>query len=182
MDRVMIFLDAEYVVQRMKDMRGSRRIVGRRDIEWAAIIKWITGIRKLQRCYYYSAEFSKEENERTFQEQREHLKALKSSIPHFEIKLGRLVRVGREWMQKGLDVKIAVDMFSKAANNHYDAAVLVSGDSDFAEVITEVKERYGKHVELFTFDRTVHDALLLAPDKHVVIDPETCRKFRFWKD
>ena len=180
MEKLMIFLDAEYVVAKIKDIKSGRKPIRRTDINWDNIIKWITGRRKLVRCYYYSAQFSKDENPQTYQEQYEYFKYLKRSIPYFDVKLGRLVHVGKEWTQKGLDIKIALDMYSKASTDHYDTAALVSGDSDFDEVITEVKELYGKHVELYTFDRSIHDALRLAPDKHIVIDAATGRKNRFW--
>lgn len=180
MNRVMIFLDAEYVVQKMKDVyRG--KTTGRKSINWQNIIAWIVNSRCLVRCYYYSAEFSKNENEKTYQDQHEYLKGLKFSLPYFELKLGRLVKVNQGWVQKGLDVKIALDMFAKAVLNHYDTAALVSGDSDFIDVVREVKERYGKHVELYTFDRSIHEALQLAPDKHVVIDRNVVRRNYFFK-
>jgi len=182
MDRVMIFIDAEYVVQKMQKMPGLKMGVRRKDIMWGNIIKYIIGKRRLIRCYYYSAEFSKDENLKTYQEQQEYLRALKVNIPYFEIKLGRLVKYNKDWIQKGLDVKIALDMFSKAVKDHYDTLALVSGDSDFAEVVSEIKERYGKHAELYTFDRSIHEALRVAPDKHTVINTQTGRRYHFWSD
>ena len=182
MNRLMIFIDAEYVVSKMRDMLSRGKTIKRMDIDWKNIIRWVTGKRKLVRAYYYSSRLNQEENLQTYQEQQEYLKRLKLSVPYFEVKLGRLVRFRDGWVQKGVDIKIALDMFSKAVNNQYDTVALFSGDSDFAGVIGEIKERHGKHVELFTFDKSIHDALRLAPDKHMVIDSQIGRKNHFWFD
>ena len=182
MDRLMIFIDAEYVVSKMRDLLGKGKPIKRTDIDWKNIVHWVTGRKKLIRAYYYSSRLNQEENLQTYQEQQEYLKRLKLSIPYFQIKLGRLVRFRDGWVQKGVDIKISLDMFSKAVNDQYDTVALISGDSDFAEVIGEIKERYGKHVELFTFDKSIHEALRLAPDKHIVIDGQVGRKNHFWFD
>ena len=182
MERVMVFIDAEYVVQKLRDLRGVKKQIKRKDINWRNIIKYVVGRNRLVRCYYYSSEFSRDENPQTYNEQQEHLKHLKTSIPYFQIKLGRLVQVHNGWVQKGVDVKIALDMFSKAVGDHYDTAVLITGDSDFADVIGEIKERFAKHILVYTFDRAIHEALRLAPDRHMVIDATLGRKYRFWSE
>ena len=182
MNRIMIFIDAEYAVQKMKEIRGKKRPVRRKDIKWKNLIRWITGRRTLVRCCYYSSEFSKDENPQTFNDQHEYFKNLKIEIPYFQVKLGRLVHVSGGWIQKGVDVKISLDMFSKAVGNQYDTAALVTGDSDFVEVIGEVREHYGKHVELYTFDNSIHEALMLAPDRHAIITSQIGDRFKFWEE
>jgi uncharacterized LabA/DUF88 family protein len=49
----------------------------------------------------------------------------------------RKVRVGRE---KGIDVRIALDLVRLARQKKYDVAVIFSQDQDLAEGVTEVKE------------------------------------------
>ena len=48
--------------------------------------------------------------------------------------------------EKGVDVMIAVDMIDMALKGLYDAAVLVSGDSDFAHMLNLIEENGKKAV------------------------------------
>ena len=47
--------------------------------------------------------------------------------------------------QKGVDVRLATDMITKAYQDHYDFAILFAGDDDFSDVVNAVKDA-GKRV------------------------------------
>ncbi len=174
--RVMVFIDGEYVIQSFRDIiKGNKK----EDINLQSIIRHICkkcGDERLYdnivRIYYYTAELSRKENPETYEKQKIFLKGLKDKIPNIHIKLGKMIPISKsKWIQKGVDVKLSIDMLSKAFKNHYDIAILIAGDSDFAELITEIKESYGKNVILCVFDRScdISDELKYAPDKFIEI-------------
>lgn len=53
----------------------------------------------------------------------------------------------RTHIQKGVDTRIAVDMVTLAADDAYDVAILVSGDSDLAEAVNYIRDHTHKKVE-----------------------------------
>lgn len=79
------------------------------------------------------------------------------------------------WEQKGVDVRLAIDMLAKAHRGEYDAAVLISGDNDFVDLVTAVKEM-GKHVFNATCPanpgRRYHpgNKLRVACDDHILMN------------
>ena len=179
----MIFIDAEYVINSAKHLRGAPGKVSINKINWQSIINRLSEGKKLIRTYYYTAKLDENTNNETFQKQAEYLQRLKHDIPFLELRLGRLVKMGESWIQKGIDVKLSLDMVIKAFRNHYDVAALIAGDSDFIDLIEEVKDKYGKQVLLLTFDREdamVNEELLLAADWYYYIDYETGEEYNFW--
>ena len=65
--------------------------------------------------------------------------------------------------QKGTDVKLAVDMVTKAYLDHYDFAILLTGDDDFLDVVKAVKDT-GKRVLGIFFDDNVSGDLIDSYD------------------
>jgi uncharacterized LabA/DUF88 family protein len=67
------------------------------------------------------------------------------------------------YQEKGVDMRIGVDMVAGASKGLYDVAVLVSGDGDLVEAVKAVKD-LGRHVELATFAKGRSDELAAAAD------------------
>lgn len=99
--------------------------------------------------------------------QKIYLKALRKHIPELQIILGQF-RAHNKYLplvkptgqqafaevvkieEKGSDVNLAVHMVNDAWHDRYEAAVVVSNDSDLEEALRIVKEERGKEVILLT--------------------------------
>lgn len=68
----------------------------------------------------------------------------------FRYSLGYLLKSGKSYHEKGVDVQIAVDMLVAAYDNLCDRVILVSSDTDLTPAIKKVQEK-GKIVEYVGF-------------------------------
>jgi uncharacterized LabA/DUF88 family protein len=162
--RSMVFIDGQYVRRGLIDGFGDNALNYemlvdelRRATSYGALYP------QLIRAYYYDAVPDLNEPER-LRNQKAYLERIKS-IDYFELRLGRAKKSGRERLkQKGVDTLIAIDMLSKAYENHYDVAVLVSGDEDFLDLVKAVKNT-GKQVFGAFFERSISSDLKDSFDK-----------------
>lgn len=98
--------------------------------------------RNLIRTYYYTAPLNQKDDPDGYKRQQKFFQSLHHT-ESLTLKLGRLEKRGGTYVEKGVDVAIAVDMMALAYSNAIDAAYLVSADADFVPVVDEVK-RLGK--------------------------------------
>lgn len=70
---------------------------------------------------------------------------------------------------KGVDITLTKDMLTHAFHDHYDVAVLITGDADYEPVVGEVR-RQGKAVHLCAFTTGLADRLRLACDSFTTLD------------
>jgi uncharacterized LabA/DUF88 family protein len=125
------------------------------------------------RTYYYTCmPFQScpatEEERRRFSSMDKFVYTLKK-LPRFEVKLGRLGCVAGEYIQKRVDIALAVDLVRLSCSKAIGKAVLVTGDSDFVPAIEAAKDM-GVLVELYYSPSSIHDELLSAVDQSFVID------------
>lgn len=143
--KVMIFIDGSNMYHNM--MANFRKA----SIDYNKLSLKLTGEnRELIRTYYYNCPLDQNKDVLAYKAQQRFLSNLYRTTD-LEVKLGRLQRKSDgTTTEKGVDVKLAVDMLVKAYRNHYDVAILISGDGDFAQVVQEAKDQ-AKHVELAVF-------------------------------
>jgi uncharacterized LabA/DUF88 family protein len=164
MKRVMIFIDGSNMYYNMMKNFGKASLNYRK-----FSIKLTGENRELIRTYYYNCPLDQNENPASYKLQQKFFNNLYNT-PDLEVRLGRLQPKpdGRK-IEKGVDVKLAVDMLSKAWKNQYDVAVLISGDADFVEVVQEIKDQ-AKHIELAVFPNQSCRHLRKCSDRIVLLD------------
>lgn len=146
MERVTVFIDGSNLYHGLKAICGDARI------DFGRFAQWLVGDRKFIRAYYYAAPRS--DNSVAARNQQKFFEALRR-IPYFDLRLGRLEPRGSTYVEKGVDIAIAVDMITMAYRDAFDTAILVSSDGDFAKAVDAVRDT-GKHVEVACFPKSYH--------------------------
>ncbi len=174
MTKLQIFIDAEYLLQSLRVIRGKTYNIPKESFNWEKFIKYISAGRQVERVNYYTARLDEVENKATFDAQTVFLDNVKNNLVKydFNLRLGKLIKIKNKtqktwneqrntnnkaaysWGQKGIDTKIILDICKYAYEEFEEncGVVLVSGDEDFAEVLQILRER-NIDTELVSFDR-----------------------------
>lgn len=174
---VMVFIDGGYIRSVFKKLQGTDDI---RFLNFTSdICSYFSTARilaLLQRVYYYDANVDRNNDPEKYAELDKYFEKIRRCDYH-EVKLGRLIQTGNEYRQKGVDVLMAIDMITKAYENHYDIAVLVAGDDDFVDVVKTVKDSGGKHVYGVYYPPETSERLVEIFDRRFVLAKDYLAKF-----
>ena len=143
-DRVMVFIDGSNLYHVLS------QACGRHDLQFDKFAMKLANGRKLQRIYYYNIRQESDSNPNVGVEQAKFLESMYDT-PYVEVRLGIWKQRGDIMVEKGVDVMLATDLVTNAYNDHYDTAIVVSGDADFYPALQAVKD-VGKHIEVAAFD------------------------------
>lgn len=161
MDRVALFIDGSNLYKGLVSTLGPEY-----RLDFVQFIATLVGERKLLRAYYYNAPLPAEDPAaRAHQSFLNYLRR----VPHLVVRLGRLERRGESLIEKGVDVRMTLDLLRLAYADAYDVAVLISGDGDFAEVIEAIQDM-GKQVENATFQALASHRLIHQADYFYPLD------------
>ena len=102
-------------------------------------------------------------------------------IPRFEIKLGRLQKIGGKFTQKGVDMQLGVDMVQMSTSKQIDKAILIANDSDFVYAIEKAKSAGVVTTLVYFSDDEINPSLVKAADEKIKIDDAFVTKCQFIK-
>jgi len=167
--RASVFIDGGYLKALLKTLFGEPRI------DFGKIGPYLAGTDELVRTYYFYAppyksphRPTKEELER-YQRYESFVTSLRR-LPRFQIIEGSLKKRrcstcnAMNFVQKGVDVKLAIELLVQAQTRHIERAVLLAGDGDLVPAVAETK-RLGVQVILWHARRAVP-----APGVRVTVD------------
>jgi len=164
MKRMAIFIDGSNLYHSLRDLLGHARI------NYGKLVEKLSDGHELYRTYYYNALLNQQADPGGYQSQQRFLSTLRA-LPFFELRMGILKQRGSTWVEKGIDVKVAVDMIGMAYQDQYDVAMLVSGDGDYVDCVKAVKAA-GKHVVNAFFVSSQSQALRDTCDNWVCMDKD----------
>ncbi|MFH1152073.1 MAG: NYN domain-containing protein [Nanoarchaeota archaeon] len=170
-ERVIVFIDGNNCYHNLKRMFKNRRLM---DFNFDRLTRELTGKRKLERIYYYTAPFDRTKDKKTYMKQQKFFDKLRK-IPNLKLVLCRMIKVKIDgkiiYQVKEDDIRLAVDMVEGAADDVYDTAILISTDGDFVPVIQAVNKK-GKGVENVGFEKQFSYHLKQECDKFIRLNKE----------
>ena len=161
--RVAVFVDGSFLYNRLKERAGKACV------KWAPFGNKICGKGKLVSFNYYNVPLDANKNPKIYDKQRKMFASIEK-IPGGKVVLGTLVRRGNTYVEKGVDVKLCLDMVLLALVDEYDQAILVAGDGDFSTAVDIVTQVLHKKVAVAYFSNTLSPLLAKACDERIRLD------------
>ena len=150
MERVAVFIDGSNFYNKLKDV-GIRHTP---KFDYRGLAEWLAHGRTVTYCGYYIGVIRAKPGDakaETMKNQQVNLfNNLQSKRQHITVQQGYIMENQGVYHEKGVDVKIAVDMLTGAYEGSYDTAILLSSDTDLIPVIQKVRV-LGKAVEYIGF-------------------------------
>ena len=148
--RVAVFIDGSNLYFKFK----SLEIKSLSRFNYRGLINWLARGREVVSIGYYigvvRAKSGDKKGQKLRRAQRDLFNFLNSKLQKITIHRGYLMKNDGVYHEKGVDVKIAVDLLVGAYEDLYDDAVVVSSDTDLIPAMEKVKQ-LGKTIEYIGF-------------------------------
>jgi uncharacterized LabA/DUF88 family protein len=167
MKRVIVIIDGSNLYHKLKSFQIHNLI----NFKYIDLVKKLVGRRKLIKATYYIGSIrSDNRDEKTAQLYNSQLKLFNNLFHQkIDVEKGYLMKnKDGTYHEKGVDVKMAVDLLIGAYENIYDTAIVISSDSDLVPAIKKVREKM-KSIEYVGFKNKPSYGLIMNADKTILL-------------
>lgn len=180
MKKAFVFIDGGNFYFKLKDL--TSRLDGKYsllDFNFKKFVEWLVQPNELIEVRYYLGVVSRRKNdsksEELYSNQQRLFRRLQQQ--NIIITLGQLIRhPDKTYHEKGVDVRLAVEMIRFARRNKYDIAYLVSSDTDLVAAVEEVQS-IGKTVQYIGIPKGQSYGLSSVADDVRLLRPEEIKQF-----
>lgn len=172
--RAIVFIDGSNFYHRLKYLTVGKDNISLLSFDFVAFCKWLCQDNSLVEIRYYVGVVKQQKNnaksEKMYADQQ-HLffKLLQENV---KIILGQLIQHrDKSYHEKGVDVRIAVEMIRLARQDKFDIAYLLSSDTDLVPAVEEVLslKKVVKYVgtadsQSFGLSKVTGNYLILRPE------------------
>lgn len=184
MSKTVLFIDGENFIHKVKEVLKAKKISREKldpsKLDLKKIFEGVLGGFEIDKKIFYAARLH--ENKETLDKSRELIKFqrnLKTNLEKqgFQFVIAGNVRAqkvkdGKKekiiFREKGVDVRIAVDLVAMACDKKVKAAIVCSSDSDLQPAISELKKRDVELVYL-GFEVNPNKGLIYTSDRNILI-------------
>ena len=169
----MVIIDGSNLYFKLKSLNCK----GLTDFNYAGFIASLISQKTVLKMKYYIGAIRTDGSKKSlemFRQQRKLLANLKKQ--KIEYSLGYLLKSGRKFSEKGVDVQMAVDILRGAYKNEYDQVFIISSDSDLIPAIEEAQIS-GKEVVYVGFKHQPSYALLKTCKRSILLDKNDIKEF-----
>jgi len=178
--RAFVFIDGGNFYFKLKELtyklNGKYSLI---DFNFRGFSEWLVKPNELSEVRYYLGIVKRERNnpksEKLYADQQRLIGKLQQQ--NINITFGHVIRhPDRTHHEKGVDVRLAVEMIRFARENKYDIAYLVSSDTDLVAAVEEVRA-FGKKIQYVGIPKGQSYGLSSVADDVRLLRPEEIEQF-----
>ncbi len=139
--RTIIFIDGSNFYHRLKYLTGEKKEISLLKFNFMNFCRWLADKNSLVEIRYYIGSVRRQNNNIKSQKMYADQQRLffKLRVQNIKIILGQLIQHrDKSYHEKGVDVRLAVEMIRLARQDKYDIAYLLSSDTDLVPAVEEV--------------------------------------------
>lgn len=172
-----MYIDGSNLYHKLKEIDIKNIIY----FQYGNLAGWLAGENRLviAKRYYVGAVRARERDKKPIKMQENQVRLfnhLGSKSEGYSIQRGYLMKNDGVFHEKGVDVKIAVDLLVGAYENMYDTAILISSDTDLIPAIQKVRQ-LKKDVEYIGFSHKPSYGLIKNATETRLLTKNDVQKF-----